>query len=152
MGNAISIKKFSTNDKEKVLDLLNAAELPIEDLTTEIMNQFMVAKDEDDCIIGVVGVEMYQGSGLLRSLAVHPAYRGKGLGRQLTRRVESFARQNGIRTLYLLTMTAADFFLKIGYETTQRDKVPESIGKTREFKNICPVSATCLFKELNSPC
>ena len=34
---------------------------------------------------------------------------------------------------YLLTMTAADFFQKIGYEVTQRDKVPESIKKTEEF-------------------
>ena len=150
MGNSISIKKFSSNDKEKVLVLLNGAELPIEDLTTEKMNKFMIARDEDDCIIGVVGIEMYQGSGLLRSLAVHPAYRGKGIGSQLTRRIESFARQNGVQTLYLLTVTAADFFLKIGYEMTQRDKVPESIGKTEEFKNICPVSAVCLSKVIDS--
>ena len=150
MGNSISIKKFSSIDKEKVLDLLNGAELPIEDLTTEKMNKFMIARDEDDCIIGVVGIEMYQGSGLLRSLAVHPAYRGKGIGSQLTRRIESFARQNGVQTLYLLTVTAADFFLKIGYEMTQRDKVPESIGKTEEFKNICPVSAVCLSKVIDS--
>jgi amino-acid N-acetyltransferase len=46
-------------------------------------------------------------------------------------------------------MTAADFFSKIGYEVTQRDKVPESIGNTEEFKNVCPVSAVCLFKVLD---
>jgi amino-acid N-acetyltransferase len=109
----------------------------------------MVARDKDDGIIGVVGIEMYQGSGLLRSLAVHPACRGKGLGSQLTRRIRYFARQNDIQTLYLLTMTTADFFLKIGYKVTQRDNVPESIGKTQEFKNICPVSAVCLFKMLD---
>ena len=50
---------------------------------------------------------------------------------------------------YLLTMTAADFFQKIGYEVNQRDKVPESIKKTEEFKNVCPVSAACLFKDLD---
>ena len=146
MGNTISIKKFSTNDKEKVLDLLNAAELPIEDLTTEKMNNFMVAVDKDGGIVGVVGIEMYQGGGLLRSLAVHPDCRGKGLGSRLTRRVESFARQIGIQTIYLLTMTAADFFLKMGYKVTQRDNVPEFVSKTEEFKNICPASAVCLFK------
>ena len=101
---------------------------------------------KDDCIIGVVGVEMYQESGLLRSLAVHPAYREKGVGSRLTRKIESFARHNGIKTLYLLTMTAADFFSKIGYEVTKRDKIPESIAKTEEFNNICPISAVCLFK------
>jgi amino-acid N-acetyltransferase len=149
MGNAINIENFSTHDKDKVLDLLSEAELPIEDLTNEKMRSFMVAKGKDDCIIGVVGVEMYQESGLLRSLAVHPAYRGKGLGNRLTGKIEFFAWHNGIKTLYLLTMTAADFFSKIGYEVTQRDKVPESIGNTEEFKTVCPVSAVCLFKVLD---
>jgi amino-acid N-acetyltransferase len=58
-----------------VFDLLNGAELPTEDLTDEKMRNFMLARDKDDCIIGVVVVEMYQEYGLLRSLAVHPAYR-----------------------------------------------------------------------------
>ncbi len=150
MGNAINIENFSTNDKEKVLDLINGAKLPTEDLTDEKIKNFMVARGKDNCIIGVVGVEMYQESGLLRSLAVHPAYREKGVGSRLTRKIESYARHNGIKTLYLLTMTAADFFSKIGYEVTQRDKVPKSIEKTEEFKNVCPVSAACLFKVLDS--
>ncbi|UCG07439.1 MAG: GNAT family N-acetyltransferase [Desulfobacterales bacterium] len=149
MGNAINIERFSTYDKEKVLDLLSGAGLPVEDLTNEKMINFMVAKGQDDCIIGVVGVEMYQETGLLRSLAVHPTYREKGIGRRLTRKIESFARHNGIKILYLLTMTAADFFQKIGYEVTQRDEVPESIKKTEEFKSVCPVSAACLFKVLD---
>jgi amino-acid N-acetyltransferase len=149
MGNTINIENFSTRDKEKVLYLLSAAELPSEDLTGEKMKNFLVAKDQDDCIIGVVGVEMYQDTGLLRSLAVHPTCRGRSIGSRLTRKIETFARHKGITSLYLLTMMAADFFLKIGYEVTQRDKVPESIQRTEEFKNLCPVSAVCLFKVLD---
>ena len=150
MCNAITINKFSQNDKKIVLDLLSKADLPIADLTTKKMRNFMVARDGDNHILGVVGVETYQEIGLLRSLAVDPAYRGKGIGLQLTRRMESFAKHNGIRALYLLTMTAADFFVKIGYKVTHRDKVPDSIGKTEEYKNLCPVSAVCLFKALDS--
>jgi len=150
MGNAIDIELFSTNDKEKVIDLLSAAGLPTVDLTDEKMKNFMVARGKDDCIVGVIGVEMYQESGLLRSLAVHPAYRKKGLGSRLTCKIESFAMHNRIKTLYLLTMTAADFFSRIGYEVTQRDKVPKAVEKTEEFKNVCPVSAACLFKTLDS--
>jgi len=149
MDNHLDIEAFSIYDNKEVLDLLNEAELPINDLTSEKMKNFIVARRKDGSIIGVVGVEMYQGSGLLRSLVIQPSYRGKGLGSQLTRKIESYAWQNGIKTLYLLTMTAADFFPKIGYEVTQRDKVPESIAKTEEFKNVCPVSAVCLFKVLD---
>jgi len=150
MGDAIHIENFSANDKKSVLDLLNEAELPIEDLTDEKMKNFMIAKAKDGSIIGVVGVEMYRGSGLLRSLAVHPAYRGTGLGSLLTRKIEFFARRKRIKVLYLLTMTAADFFTKMGYQVTQRDNLPAPIRKTEEFKNLCPVSAKCLFKVLDS--
>ena len=143
------INRFSTPDKHEVLALLTAAELPVEDLTDEIMNNFMVARGKDNTIVGVVGIEMFQEDGLLRSLAVQPAYRGKGLGSQLTREIESFARSNGIKTLYLLTMTAADFFPKFKYRVIQRDQAPESIQKTAEFNNLCPVSAVCLCKTLD---
>ena len=149
MYNPINIENFSIKDKEKVLDLLNRSELPTEDLADEKMNNFMVARNKDDSIIGVIGIEMYQENGLLRSLAVHHAYRKKGVGSRLTRKIESFAMQKGLKTLYLLTMTAADFFSKMGYEVTQRNKVPKSIEQTEEFKNICPVSAACLFKVLD---
>jgi amino-acid N-acetyltransferase len=149
MSNEINIEGFSKYDKKKVLDLLKKAELPTDDLTNEKMKNFMIARGKDGSIIGVVGVEMYQESGLLRSLVVHPAYRGTGLGSLLTRKIESFALHNGVKTLYLLTMTSADFFQRIGYEVTQRDNVPESIRKTEEFNNVCPVSAVCLFKVLD---
>jgi amino-acid N-acetyltransferase len=149
MSNEINIEGFSKYDKKKVLDLLKKAELPTDDLTNEKMKNFMIARGKDGSIIGVVGVEMYQESGLLRSLVVHPAYRGTGLGSLLTRKIESFALHNGVKTLYLLTMTSAYFFQRIGYEVTQRDNVPESIRKTEEFNNVCPVSAVCLFKVLD---
>jgi amino-acid N-acetyltransferase len=149
MSNEINIEGFSKYDKKKVLDLLKKAELPTDDLTNEKMKNFMIARGKDGSIIGVVGVERYQESGLLRSLVVHPAYRGTGLGSLLTRKIESFALHNGVKTLYLLTMTSAYFFQRIGYEVTQRDNVPESIRKTEEFNNVCPVSAVCLFKVLD---
>ena len=150
MGAAINIENFSANDKKSVLGLLDEAELPIKDLTDEKMKNFMIAKGKDGSIIGVVGIEMYRDGGLLRSLAVHPAYRGTGLGSLLTRKIESFARRKGIKVLYLLTMTAADFFSKIGYQVTRRDNLPAPIRKTEEFKNLCPVTAVCLFKVLDS--
>ena len=145
------IKRFSTTDKQEMLDLLSGAELPVEDLTDKIMKNFMVARGKDNTIIGVVGIEMYQENGLLRSLLVQPAYRGKGLGSKLTREIESIARSNGIKTLYLLTMTAADFFPKFEYQVVPRDRTPESIQNTAEFNSLCPVSAVCLCKTLDSP-
>jgi len=68
---------------------------------------------------------------------VDPCHRGRGLGKQLVCELHSFAERKGIKVLFLLTTTAADFFKKLGYEVTQRSVVPAPIADTEEYKNIC---------------
>ena len=150
MKKDIQIDRFTPGDEKEIVNLLSQAKLPVQDLTLEKLQHFLVAKAKDGSVMGAIGVELYHDVGLLRSLVVHPAYQGKGLGKRLTREVESFAQQKSIKTLFLLTTTAAEFFPKIGYQVIQRDRAPLSIAKTQEFKNICPVSAVCLFKNLES--
>ena len=144
----IKIERFAQSDEKEIVKLLSQAKLPAQDLTLEKLKHFLVAKAKDGSVMGAIGVELYQDVGLLRSLVVHPSYRGKGLGKRLTREVESFAQEKSIKTLYLLTTTAAEFFPKLGYQVIQRDRAPMSIAKTEEFKTLCPVSAVCLFKNL----
>ena len=144
----IKIERFAQSDEKEIVKLLSQAKLPAQDLTLEKLKHFLVAKAKDGSVMGTIGVELYQDVGLLRSLVVHPSYRGKGLGKRLTREVESFAQEKSIKTLFLLTTTAAEFFPKLGYQVIQRDRAPMSIAKTEEFKTLCPVSAVCLFKNL----
>jgi amino-acid N-acetyltransferase len=145
----IKIERFAQGDEKEIVMLLSRAILPVQDLTLEKLEHFLVAKTRDGSVIGTIGVELYQDVGLLRSLVVHPSYQGKGLGKRLTREVELFAQQKSVKTLLLLTTTAAEFFPKLGYQVIQRDRAPMSIAKTEEFKNICPVSAVCFFKSLD---
>jgi len=146
-----TIEAFKRGDETGILTLLSLAELPTEDLAIDKLKTFLVARGEDNVVIGAIGVELYHDIGLLRSLVVTPSYRGKGLGVQLVHELQSYAQKKGIKTLFLLTVTAGDFFKKLGYQATQRSIVPAAIAKTEEFKNICPVSAVCLFKNLGSP-
>ncbi len=144
----IRIDKFAIGDEKDVLGILSEAELLTEDLTIDKLKHFLVAKKENGAVIGAVGIELYQDTGLLRSLVIHPSQQGNGLGKQLIHELEALARQKGIRTLYLLTVTASDYFPKLGYEVTERSEVPRSIAETGEFKTLCPTSAVCLFKYL----
>jgi amino-acid N-acetyltransferase len=145
----IQIERFSQGDEKELVELLSQAKLPTQDLTLEKLKHFLVAKGMEGSVIGAIGVELYQDAGLLRSLVVHPPYRGKGLGKRLMREVESLAQQRSVKTLFLLTTAAAEFFPQLGYQVIQRDRAPASIAKTEEFKNICPVSALCFFKSLD---
>lgn len=146
----VRIDTLTIHDEREVLRLLSEAGLPIEDLTDDKLKDFLVARRGDSSVIGAIGVELYGDRGLLRSLVVHPSYRGRGLGKRLTSELEFRARKRGIKTLYLLTMSAVDFFPRLGYKLTRRATVPEPIARTEEFKSACPVSAACLYKDLES--
>ncbi len=150
MKKGTRIEGFKRGDETGILNLLSLAELPTEDLTMDKLRDFLVARSEDDKVIGTIGVEPFHDIGLLRSLAVDPSYRGKGLGVQLVHELQAYAHRKGIKALFLLTVIAKDFFTRLGYQVTQRSLLPAPITGTEEFKNICPVSAVCLFKNLES--
>ncbi len=148
MRQGVNVGAYVSGDEEGILKLLSQAGLPTGDLTIDKLKHFLVAKQEDGLVIGAIGVEIYQDIGLLRSLVVDPFYRGNGLGKRLVCELQSLSQRSRIRELFLLATTAADFFKKLGYEVIQRALVPPAITTTEEFRNICPVSATCLFKNL----
>jgi uncharacterized protein len=144
----IEIFSYTKADEPEVIRLLSVAGLCTADLTPGVLQNFLVARTEDGKIIGAVGCEAYKEYGLLRSLVIHPSYRGLGLGRGLIAEMETYAQEKGIKTLYLLTTTAADYFPRLGFQISQRSSVPDCIAATEEFKNLCPASAVCMCKQL----
>lgn len=97
----------------------------------------------DDVSGSVGGVEIPSG-GLLRSVAVAPANRGRGSGTALVAASAYDARGRRVETLYLLTTTAAEFFAARGYEWVARDTVPAIVRSTTRFAKPCLASATVM--------
>ena len=108
---------------------------------------FFVARDGAR-IVGVVGIQVYGTDALLRSLVVHPDFRGRGLARKLCRNIVLFAREQGVRHLYLLTTTIEPLCVKWGFRRIDRKDVPEAIKNTAEFKGLCPRTAVCFYQKL----
>ena len=88
--------------------LLQAAELPIEDLTDSHLEHFFMA-GQPESPVAVVGLELFGRHALLRSLAVDPQIRATGIGSRLVEHVEAYARAHGAEAVYLLTTTAEVF-------------------------------------------
>lgn len=127
--------------------LLQNAGLPASDVTEEHLVHFFYigsATAPD----AMVGIELYGHDALLRSLVVAPGLRSTRLGTRLVEHVESHARTHGVRTIYLLTTTAENFFQSRGYVATSRDSAPSSIRATTEFAGLCPASSAFLSKSL----
>jgi amino-acid N-acetyltransferase len=89
-------------------------------------------------------------AGLLRSLVVDPSHRQHGLGASLIATLEWEAREKGIEVLVLLTETAEAFFKRRGYQVIEREYVPDEIKQSAEFQSLCPASAICMSKSLQS--
>jgi amino-acid N-acetyltransferase len=101
-------------------------------------------------LYAVVGVELFGIEGLLRSLAVVDEMRGQGHAGALVAHVESFAKKNGVHSLFLLTNTANQFFAHLGYQPIPRSQAPASIRHTAQFAGLCAASADFMAKTLVS--
>ena len=131
-----------TTDVASIERVLTDCGLPTGGIASH-MEHFIVAKAGND-VVGSIGVEVYAGTGLLRSLAVLPSARGKGIGKELCSRAIAHAHREHVDELYLLTTTANGFLAKRGFKTIERTDAPASMQSTIEFKTFCPKSAVCM--------
>jgi amino-acid N-acetyltransferase len=77
-------------------------------------------------------------------VAVRESERGKQVGKQIVNDVLKRGLEQKIRSVFLLTETARDFFLKEGFSDLSRDEVPSNIKASTEFSFVCPASAKCM--------
>jgi amino-acid N-acetyltransferase len=140
-----TIRAAQASDLPTVSSTLEAADLPLDGLSDQFGAGYAVA-ESDGQVIGVEGIEVHGEDGLLRSAAVIPSWRGKGVGDALTRDRIEWARRRGLRSVYLLTTTAGDYFPRFGFTPVDRTTAPDAVRNSREFSDACPASA--LFMRL----
>ena len=99
---------------------------------------------QQDQLVGFGGMEIHGTFGLLRSMVVLPAFRGKGYGQSICQWLLQKAWDNQLQAVYLLTETASGFFGKLGFQSLPREEVPLHIQQSEEFARLCPQSATCM--------
>lgn len=133
----------AAGDLAAIVALLDDCGLPTGDFCGRLPGEFLVAED-GATLVGVVGIEPLGDIALLRSLAVLPRWRGRGVAAQLVERCEAQARAQGVEALYLLTTTAARYFGRRGYAEVARDAVPVAVAEHPQFRDLCPASAKCL--------
>ena len=142
------IQSATENDIDTIKKLLDDNNLPTTDIHQDNIQLFTGLIDNK--IVGVIGLEKYKNVGLLRSLAVNDLYKNQRVGTRLTRQIFDLCASDNIDKLYLLTTTAEKYFDKFGFVKIDRIEAPDAIKQTREFKDICPISAVVMYKKLNN--
>jgi N-acetylglutamate synthase-like GNAT family acetyltransferase len=125
---------------------LRASNLPTDDLDEDGRSFFRFTHQGET--VGFGGLEQYGEVALLRSVVVLPPQRGKGYGEVIIRRLLDQAAANGVRTVYLLTESAAPFFEHVGFARVNRATAPVAILHTRQAASLCPDSAALLAKTI----
>jgi amino-acid N-acetyltransferase len=141
------LREAAPGDRAPILELLAAGSLPTADLADADWRDFIVAIDGGR-LVGVVGCERHGDVGLLRSLAVAPGRRDQGLGGTLVDAVEARAADERLRSLWLLTTSAARFFAARGYQHVDRRAAPTPLARSSQFTDACPATAACMFKPM----
>lgn len=134
-----------SEDRASIERLVAANDLPLQGLA-EHLGSALVAR-VDGSVVGCVALELYGEEALLRSLAVAPECRGRGLGLRLAGAAVEMARRRGARRVWLLTTTAEAFFPRLGFRRVGREHVPTALGASAELRGACPASAVAMRLE-----
>jgi amino-acid N-acetyltransferase len=142
------IRAALPNDFATVAALLGEVDLPFDDISPTLVGFFVAERGTS--ILGTIGVERYGDAALVRSVAVHTDARGTGLGGALVERAINAARTDGIRDLYLLTTTAADWAPRFGFTRIPRDHVNEAVRQSPQFLGGTCASAIAMHLGLSN--
>jgi amino-acid N-acetyltransferase len=146
----MQLRPATADDFVAIVRLLDEVSLIATDLNPAQTAAFLLLCEGDD-VIACGAVERFDDrAGLVRSVAVKPTHRGKGLATRIMRSLETHARHRGIDRLFLLTQTAAGFFARMHYERCDRALAPEAMRASPQFAGLCPSTAVCMSKDLRA--
>ena len=138
----MEVRSATDADYTAVITLLETAGLPTAGVP-RTLGDFIVA-DTGDGLAGAIGLERYGSAALLRSAVVRPGDQGSGIGAALVRALLDRARDGQVREIYLLTTTAERWFPRFGFAPIARERVPDAVRASVEFREACPASAAVM--------
>jgi len=143
LPDGISLGAPAGGELASIEALTRANGLPAEVVREHFPDAYVVAR-RDGAVVGVAALEAHDADGLLRTVAVASAERGRGTGLALIADRLAMAWAHGLERVYLLTTTAAPLFRRFGFADAERASAPAALTASPEFAALCPASATCM--------
>jgi N-acetylglutamate synthase-like GNAT family acetyltransferase len=142
LNTPITLRQAGASDWPAVEALLRANKLPTEGGQAHLSTYLLATSNGE--IVGCAGAEVYGSVALLRSVAVAPGLQKQGIGRLLVERLLHEARSRDIATLYLLTVTAPEYFALYGFKRMKNEDAPQALKASAEFQGACPACAALM--------
>jgi N-acetylglutamate synthase-like GNAT family acetyltransferase len=140
--NNVTLRQAGPADWPAIEALLTANKLPLEGAQAHIHNYVLATSSRE--VLGCAGAETYGDVALLRSVAVAPGLQKQGIGRQMLQLLLAEAARRGIRAIYLLSVTAPEYFAQYGFKRVPRESAPKALQASAEFQGACPACAALM--------
>src|SRR6056297_2637363 len=147
-GTKPTIVPLRDADAQTATALLAASGLPLAGWSEPNVDRW--GAHEDGRLVGIVALEAHGRHGLVRSLAVAPEARGRGLATALVARALVEAGRRDLATLTALTETIPDLIVRWGFREVARAELPYAVRASPELQEACPESARTFIVELRS--
>lgn len=125
--------------------LLRDAGLPLDGWDAPGLARWAVL--QDGRVAGVIALEIHGRHGLVRSLAVEPTARRRGLATALLAHVRRHAERYGLATLAGLTTTIPGAMRRWGFRDVTRAELPSELADSTELQGACPQVARAFLVE-----
>jgi len=142
----VRLRSASQSDWPQISALLVQCRLRTEDLFASV-ESFQVALS-DGRIVGCAAAEQHGTSIVIRSVAVDPDYRDRGIASQLTDALLMHARGTEVRHALLVSASAPAYFARWGFSHIPFDEAPAEVRGSAEFRNAAHGSALCMHCDL----
>lgn len=142
LNNSISLRQAGASDWPAVEALLLANKLPTEGAQAHLPTYLLATSNGE--VVGCAGAEIYGSVALLRSVAIAPGLQKQGIGRLLVERLLLEARSRDIAALYLLTVTAPEYFAQYGFKRMKTEDAPQALKASAEFQGACPACSALM--------
>jgi amino-acid N-acetyltransferase len=147
VSSSITYSFAAPADKDQIRRLLSTCGLPTLYIHRHL--KFFIVAKADEKIVGVIGLEAYGRVGLLRSLCVDQAYRGRGVAKMLNAMIMAYAHMRGIVSFYMFTFDAEKFASKLGFHKIGKNRIPKSIRSTWQFRKLKSRPVVSMIKKIS---
>jgi amino-acid N-acetyltransferase len=151
------IRRAVEQDLSSIKQLLHKMELNDQGMEEHLSHFFVVEyleeAREDQPLIGVMGMEVYEPYALLRSFVLERASWNLKIGLQMMQILLSYAGHLQLSHVYLLAGDSSPFFAQMGFTTILREQFPEEVQASLHVKRsdlqAIPMAYTCFPEQLH---
>jgi N-acetylglutamate synthase-like GNAT family acetyltransferase len=131
----VDLERCRAADVEALIAFLSGVDLTLSGVEAPSVRLWFERNERGE-VVGSTGYEISADGqhALIRSVAVHPAQRSRGRGRELAGFALDRAAAEGATTAWLFSRRSGGFWQGLGFEPADRDELAEALAGTHQVR------------------